>query len=95
MLDAALRRLALLRKHAHTAVAVNVGEPNTKTEVVSVMSKKKRERASLTEEELERQDGEPLPERTQMSTLYPTSTQPVPDDLLHLPIQPPTDLSET
>jgi hypothetical protein len=89
MLEAVLRRLSRLREDAHTAVAVNVGEPNTTTEAVSVMTtKKQRERAGLTKEELEREEGEPLPERTQMSTLYPTPVQPVPDTLLHLPETP-------
>jgi hypothetical protein len=67
---------------------VHVGEPNTTTEAVSVMTKKQK-RDHVTEEEARRQEGEPLPERTQMSVLYPTPAQPVPDDLLHLPIQPP------
>jgi hypothetical protein len=93
MLDAALRRLARLRGDTNAAVAANVGEPNTTTEVVSVMTKKQK-RAKLTEDEVERQEGEPLPERTQLSTLYPSTTQPVPDDLLHLPIQPPNDVGE-
>jgi hypothetical protein len=73
MLDAVIRRLGRLRDETHSAIAVNVGEPNSHTEVVSVMSKKQKERKKdeLTEEELERQDGEPLPERTQMSVLQP------------------------
>jgi len=85
MLDV-FRRLARLRSHAHTAVAVNVGEPHTRTTAVSVstsartegdeMTKKRKE---LTDEELERQEGEPLPERTQMSVLYPGPAQLWPD----------------
>jgi hypothetical protein len=37
------------------------------------MSKK---RTDLTDEELERQDGEPLPERTQMSVMHPPGAGP-------------------
>jgi hypothetical protein len=73
MLDAVIRRLGRLRDETHSAIAVNVGEPNSHTEVVSVMSKKHNERKQdeLTQEELERQEGEPLPERTQMSVIQP------------------------
>jgi hypothetical protein len=81
MLDV-IRRLAHLRSDAHTAVAVNVGEPHARSTAVSVstegdeMTKKRKE---LTDEELERQEGEPLPERTQMSVLYPGPAHPWPD----------------
>jgi hypothetical protein len=94
MFDAVRKRLAQLRDDTNAAVAVNVGEPNTHTEVVSVMSKKTKEREHVTDEEAEKQEGEPLPERTQMSILTPAppGAQPVSDDLLHLPIQPPNDV---
>jgi hypothetical protein len=94
MFDAVIRRLAGLRDDTNAAVAVNVGEPDTKTEVVSVMSKKTKKRDHLTDDEVEKQEGEPLPERTQMSILTPAppGAQPVSDDLLHLPIQPPNDV---
>ncbi len=39
------------------------------------------ERAELTQEELDRQEAEPLPERTQMSVMHP-GPQPVPVDFV-------------
>jgi len=85
MLNSVIRRLSRLRDEAHTAVAVNVGTPGAHTSVVSVsgpartegeeMSDERDElndeENELSDEELARQKGEPLPERTQMSVLYP------------------------
>jgi hypothetical protein len=86
MLDQAIKRLRRqLQGKTHAAVAVNFGEPNTHTKVVSVMTDKKKE--ALTPEEAERQEGEPLPERTQMSVIHP-GADPVP--VFSLPIEPPT-----
>ena len=82
MLDAVIRRLGRLRDEAHTAVAVNVGTPDAHTSVVSVSGPARTEgeemsdeRNDLSDEELARQNGEPLPERTQMSVLYPVPPQ--------------------
>jgi hypothetical protein len=76
MKSALFGRFARLRGQTHSAVAVNFGQPNSHTEVVSVVSDEKskeqhKEQEGLSEEELERQDGEPLPERTQMSMIAP------------------------
>jgi hypothetical protein len=71
MFDAVIRRFAHARDETHSAIAVNVHEPDSHTEVVSAMGKKERKKEELTQEELDRQDGEPLPERTQMSVLQP------------------------
>jgi hypothetical protein len=74
MLDAVLRRLARLGQDGHGAVAVNVGGRGAHTSVVSVSTPRggaMDDDNGLTPEELEEHDGEPLPERTQMSVLYP------------------------
>jgi hypothetical protein len=83
MLNAVIRRLGRLREDAHTAVAVNVGKPGAHTSVVSVSGPAHTEgegmsdeRNELTDEELERQEGEPLPERTQMSVMHPPGAGP-------------------
>lgn len=61
-----IRRAAGLGK-THAAVAVNTGGEGRVTAV-----------SSVTHEEIESQDGEPLPERTQMSVLQiPGHTLPV------------------
>jgi hypothetical protein len=85
MLDSVIRRLARLRGETHTAVAVNVGRPGAHTSVVSVSGQTRtegdevsEERNELSEEELARQKGEPLPERTQMSLMNPTPGMPLP-----------------
>jgi hypothetical protein len=86
MLNAAIRRLQQqLQGKTHAAVAVNVGEPDTHTKVVSVMTQEKKQ--ELTPEEAERQEGAPLPERTQMSVIHP-GAQPVP--AFSLTVEPPT-----
>jgi hypothetical protein len=91
MLETVIRRLQQqLRGQTHSAVAVNIGRPNTHTEVVSVMTSKDKD-AELTPEELERQDGEPLPERTQMSLIHPTGP-PTIGPIYELPIQPPEEV---
>jgi hypothetical protein len=74
MLRDLIRRAA---KHGqtHAAVAVNRGGSGKRTVVTSVSAigggpmEDKDERSELTEEELEQQEGEQLPERTQMSVL--------------------------
>jgi hypothetical protein len=87
MLNALIRRLQQqLPGTTHSAVAVNIGEPNTHTKVVSVMTDE--ERSDLTDEELERQEGEPLPERTQMSVMHPG---PGPVPVVDIPIDHPSD----
>jgi hypothetical protein len=91
MLETLIRRLQQqLGGKTHSAVAVNFGRPNTHTEVVSVMTSKKQD-AELTPEELEQQDGEPLPERTQMSLIHPTGP-PTIGPIYELPIQPPEEV---
>jgi hypothetical protein len=46
------------------------------------MSEEQSERPELTEEELEKQEGEPLPEREQMSVVNPgRSAYPIPEPL--------------
>jgi hypothetical protein len=88
MLKAVIRRLEReLRGKTHSAVAVNIGEPNTHTKVVSVMTDEERNN-ELTDEELERQEGEPLPERTQMSLMHPG---PGPLPVVDFPIDHPSD----
>lgn len=69
MLKAFLERLAALGD-PHVAAAVNFNRPNTTTQEVSVMTEHD-EREALDEEEIEEQDGEPLPDRTQMSLIHP------------------------
>jgi hypothetical protein len=87
MLNALIRRLQQqLPGRTHSAVAVNIGEPHTHTKVVSVMTDK--EQDELTDEELERQAGEPLPERTQMSVMHPG---PGPVPVVDIPIDHPSD----
>jgi len=75
MLRGLIRRAA---KHgqAHAAVAVNAAESGKRTVVSSVsvtggsqMADDEKLSEELTEDELERQQGEELPERTQMSIL--------------------------
>jgi hypothetical protein len=101
MLETLIGRLQLLQQQlggkTHSAVAVNVGRPNTRTQVVSVVTSKskgkgepKAQDAELTPEELEQQAGEPLPERTQMSLIHtgPPGTGPY----YELPIQPPEEV---
>jgi hypothetical protein len=85
MLNAAIRLLARLREDAHTAVAVNVGRPGAHTSVVSVSGTTRteggevsEERNELTDDELARQKGEQLPERTQMSVMHPPWSGPPP-----------------
>ena len=82
----------------HSAVAMNIGRPNTHTQVVSVMSSKSKGTArgkakekdkELTPEELKKQAGEPLPERTQMSLIHTGLTGSGP--VYELPIQPPEE----
>jgi hypothetical protein len=91
MLETLIRRLQQqLGGKTHSAVAVNFGRPNTHTEVVSVMTSKNQD-AELTPEELEQQDGEPLPERTQMSLIHPTGP-PTIGPIYELPIQPPEEV---
>jgi hypothetical protein len=83
MLRGLIRRVAE-HGHTHAAVAVNTGGHGTRTAVTSVSvigggaMDEKDERAELTDDELERQEGEELPERTQMSLLQmPGATLPV------------------
>jgi hypothetical protein len=74
MLDAVIRRLGRLREHTHSAVAVNVGERGARRAAVSVEggAMTDEERKKLTPDDVEAEDGEPLPERTQMSLIgYP------------------------
>jgi hypothetical protein len=98
MFNAAIRLLTRLREDAHTAVAVNVGRPGAHTSVVSVSGTTRTEgeemsdeRNELTDEELARQKGEQLPERTQMSVMYPGpgpmpgGIDVLPDDMDSLP----------
>jgi hypothetical protein len=90
MLETLLRRLQQqLGGKTHSAVAVNIGRPNTHTQVVSVMTSKQKEH-ELTPEELEQQRGEPLPERTQMSLIQtgPPTIGPIFDQ----PVQPPDEV---
>jgi hypothetical protein len=72
MFSAAKRRLGRMRGHTHTAVALNVGEPGAHTTAVSEeggsMTDDER-KENLTPEEVESENGEPLPERTQMSLI--------------------------
>ena len=69
-----LRAARLAGGEAHTAIAVNKGKRGATT-VVSSTSDRKRK---LTDEELERQEGDSLPDRTQMSVLrMPGDTLPV------------------
>jgi hypothetical protein len=79
-----LIRRAAEHGRTHAAVAVNTGRPGTRTAVTSVSvtgggaMDQNDERDELTDEELERQEGEQLPERTQMSVLkIPGDTMPV------------------
>jgi hypothetical protein len=94
MLTAALRRLARLGQGDHVVSAVNVGRRNAHASVVSVSAPQggAMDEKHLSEEELEGQDGEPLPERTQMSVIQPGAT-PVPIVELPpgdtLPVEPP------
>jgi hypothetical protein len=68
-----LIRRAVEHGRTHAAVAVNTGGHGKHTAVTSVSvtgggaMDDEHERSELTEEELERQEGEELPERTQMS----------------------------
>jgi hypothetical protein len=73
MLDAVIRRLARLKDEAHGAVAINVGQRNAHTSVVSVSGPGggRMSEEEITKEELEEHGGEPLPERTQMSIVTP------------------------
>jgi hypothetical protein len=92
MLETVIRRLGQqLRGKTHSAVAVNFGRPNTHTEVVSVMTKQDKD-AELTPEELEEQDGEPLPERTQMSLIHGPTGPPAIGPIFDQPIQPPEEV---
>ncbi len=70
MLKAFLDRLAAAWGEPNVAAAVNVNRPNSTTQVVSVMTEHD-ERDTLEEQDVKEQDGEPLPERTQMSVLSP------------------------
>jgi hypothetical protein len=79
-----LIRRAVERVPVHGAVAVNSGGSGKRTVVSSVsvtegsQMDKDDQQAELTEEELEREKGEELPERTQMSVLkMPGDTLPV------------------
>jgi len=88
-----IRRLGQLRDEAHTAVAVNVGKPGAHTTVVSVSGQTRTEgeemsdeHKALSAEELARQKGEPLPERTQMSLMNPTPGLPQPLPAGHVPL---------
>jgi hypothetical protein len=57
---------------SHGAAAVNVGVPGARTSVVSVKGAAMGEAEQdeeLTDEELDEQNGEPLPERTQTSVI--------------------------
>ena len=61
MLETLIRRLQQqLGGKTHSAVAVNVGRPNTHTQVVSVMTSKKKE-AALTPKELSGRTGSRFP----------------------------------
>jgi hypothetical protein len=93
MLETLIRRLhQQLGGKTHSAVAVNVGRPNTHTQVVSVMTSKDTQADELTPEELERQAGEPLPERTQMSLIRPGPTgPPAIGPIFDQPVEPPID----
>jgi hypothetical protein len=79
-----LFRRAVERGQVHGAVAVNSGGTGKRTVVSSVSATgggpmdKDDQQTELTEEELEREEGEELPERTQMSVLkMPGDTLPV------------------
>jgi hypothetical protein len=79
-----LLRHATQHGRTHAAVAVNVGGRGKRTAVTSVSATKGGEmnedeqRKDVTDEELEQQEGEPLPERTQMSLIrLPGHTLPV------------------
>jgi hypothetical protein len=84
MLRGLIRR-AVEHGRTHAAVAVNTGGTGKHTAVSSVsvsgggaMKKDEDERSEVSEEELERQKGEELPERTQMSVVkIPGDTLPV------------------
>jgi superoxide dismutase len=61
MLETIIRRLQQqLSGKTHSAVAVNIGRPNTHTQVVSVMTSKDKG-SELTPEELEKQAGSRFP----------------------------------
>jgi len=57
------------------------------------MAEEERTQAELTQEELERQSAEPLPDRTQMSVLRTDPTMPIVggDEMLPAPGPAPTD----
>jgi hypothetical protein len=75
MFNRILRAARLAGGEAHTAVAVNTGKRGATTIATSVSDD---DRKKLTDEELERQEGDPLPDRTQMSVLrMPGDTLPV------------------
>jgi hypothetical protein len=70
-----LIRRAAERGHVHGAVAVNTGGSGKRTVVSSSVTEggqmeDKDDRSELTDEELEQQEGEELPERTQMSIVH-------------------------
>jgi hypothetical protein len=94
MLEMLIRRLQQqLGGKTHSAVAVNVGRPNTHTQVVSVMTSNDKQADELSPEELEQQNGEPLPERTQMSLIHPGPTgPPTIGPIYELPVQPPEEV---
>jgi hypothetical protein len=79
-----LIRRAVARGDVHGAVAVNTGGSGKRTVVSSVSvteggpMDKDEHQEELTEDELEREEGEELPERTQMSVIkLPGDTLPV------------------
>jgi hypothetical protein len=79
-----LIRRALMRGDVHGAVAVNSGGSGKRTVVSSVSvteggpMDKDEHQDELTDDELEREEGEELPERTQMSLIkLPGDTLPV------------------
>jgi hypothetical protein len=94
MLESLIRRLQQqLGGKTHAAVAMNIGRPNTHTQVVSIVTstdKDAKKADALTPEELERQEGQPLPERTQMTLIHtgPPTLGPIFDQ----PIQPPEEV---
>lgn len=90
MVKGLLQSLRRLRDEAHVVTAVNIGRPNSSTQVVSVMTQDHDGR--LSDAEVENQDGEPLPERTQMSLIDPGIgfTTPIdPPAGYTLPVEPP------
>jgi hypothetical protein len=82
-----LLRHATRHGKRHAAVAINVGGSGKRTAVTRVSATtggqmtEDEQQTEVTDEELEQQEGEPLPERTQMSLIQPPGYT--------LPVEPP------